>query len=527
MRRAAGDANDQTMVERRDPLVGSILDQRFRIDFQLAAGGFGAIYRATDVLSDAEVALKVLLPRVASDRSVVARFRREGKTLANLRDPHTITAYELGEAPDGTLYIVLELLHGESLYQRFRSHGPLPWRRVVHIARGVCSSLAEAHAVGIVHRDLKPANIHLETRGNDTDFVKVLDFGIAKIVQGSGPEQNELTQAGTMIGTVDYMSPEQMVGGEMTPASDIYTLGVVMYEMISGRTPFADAQTATAILAAVLTRTPDPLSSHVAVPATLEQIVARCLEREPNHRFTDITELADALAGAVAGTPVRPSPAVPATGFEQVVLTTDATRIDVRYTESSQPVLDARGPRYRPGDVVSPVPGMIPPQQLAPVVGGHAGPVATPRAIPAHAIGSQHAIDARGVQPATDGRGSEPTIDVAAWHRQQGGQPGRGGQVQLGQPGHVMPGQVMPGQVMPGQVMPGQAMPGQVMPGQAMPGHVGQRQLGAAPPMRSSSHTVRSSFDMAAAATHDAMVRRIIWIALLVIAIIAVLIFTH
>jgi serine/threonine-protein kinase len=489
-RAAAGDANDQTMVERRDPLVGTVLDERFHIDFQLAAGGFGAIYRATDVLSDAQVALKVLLPRLASDRSVVERFRREGKTLANLRDPHTITAYELGEAPDGTLYIVMELLHGESLYQRFHGHGRLPWRRAVHIARGVCSSLAEAHAAGIVHRDLKPANIHLETQGNDTDFVKVLDFGIAKIVQGNGPEHNELTQAGTMIGTVDYMSPEQMVGGEMTPGSDIYTLGIVMYEMITGRTPFADAQTATAILAAVLTRTPEPLSSHVRVPGALDQIVARCLEREPNNRFMDATELADALAGVAAPERARPSPDVPATGFEQTVLTTEATRIDVRYTGSSQPVLDARGPRVRPGDVLSPVPVMIPPPLLAPVVGGQAPPVASPPVQPLQAMGSQHAIDARGLSPVqsvNDGRGSQPIIDLAAWHRQQGGQAGQG-QVQGGR-------------------------------GQAA------RSSGP-PPVRPRTYPVRS-YDMAEAATHDAMVRRIIWGALFLIVIIAIFLVTH
>ncbi|MEO7730061.1 MAG: serine/threonine-protein kinase, partial [Kofleriaceae bacterium] len=268
---------ERTVVERVDPLIGTILDGRFRIDFQLAAGGFGAIYRATDVHADAQVALKVLLPQLADDPRVVARFRREGKTLANLRDPHTITAYEIGEAPDGTLYIVMELLRGVSLYERFRAHGRLPWRRVLHIARGVCSSLAEAHALGIVHRDLKPANIHLEVREGDPEFAKVLDFGIAKIVQGNEHDRTELTQAGQMIGTIDYMSPEQMVGGEMTPQSDIYTLGILIYEMISGRTPFAEFQTPTAILAAVLTQAPAPLSTYADVPPALDHIVARCL----------------------------------------------------------------------------------------------------------------------------------------------------------------------------------------------------------------------------------------------------------
>jgi eukaryotic-like serine/threonine-protein kinase len=554
---AVGEANDLTQGEHRDPLVGTVLDRRFRMDRLLAAGGFGAIYRATDLRSDAEVAIKVLHAKLTRDPMVVARFRREGKMLANLRDPHTITAYEFGEAPDGTLYIVMELLHGESLYQRFRTTGPLPWRRVVHIARGVCSSLAEAHAAGIVHRDLKPANIHLETRGNDPDFAKVLDFGIAKIVQGTDHEVTQLTQTGTMIGTIDYMSPEQMVGGEMTAGSDIYTLGVVIYEMIAGRTPFADAQTATAILAAVLTQTPDPLSRYADVPPTLEQIVARCLEREQPNRYTDISELAAALAGVASAGLVRANPAVPSTGFDQLVLSTEATRIDVRFSESSQPVLDARGPRHRPGAGRTPspaAPAALPQAQLAPVRGA-AAPVAYPPAPPvgypvtpapypvapaayppatpvvqpvvpapypaipiaypaapvgypaapvgspyelaaapvapaapvrsphgraavpaAYAVGSQHAIDARGLMPRADGRDSQPVMDLAAWQRQH--------QQQL-------------------------------------------EQAGIAPRTRASTANVRS-YDMSAAATHDAMVRRIIWIALLVCgAIVAFAIASH
>jgi serine/threonine-protein kinase len=163
---------DHTIIERRDPLIGNTLDDRFRIDARLAAGGFGAIYRATELASGRELALKVLHANLTADPLIVARFRREGATLASLRDPHTVTAYELGEAPDGTLYIVMELLRGETLYDAYRKHGgPLPWRRVAAIARAVCSSLAEAHALGIVHRDLKPANIHLQARGGERDFV--------------------------------------------------------------------------------------------------------------------------------------------------------------------------------------------------------------------------------------------------------------------------------------------------------------------------------------------------------------------
>jgi len=284
--------NDRTMVERIDPLMGVVLDNRYRIDFRLASGGFGAIYRATHLETGQPYALKVLHTELASqDRSVLARFQREAATLQQLKSPNTIHAYETGTAPDGSLYIVMELLHGESLYEQFRARGPLAWERVVSIGRQVCTSLAEAHALGIIHRDLKPANIHLE--GN-ADFVKVLDFGIAKITRDSGLDSTELTQAGQMIGTFDYMAPEQMVGGECTGKTDIYTLGVVLYEMICGRRPFGDAASPTAMLAALLTQTPPPLGVP-GVPAELERILLKCLEREPQHRWADVEELAAAL----------------------------------------------------------------------------------------------------------------------------------------------------------------------------------------------------------------------------------------
>jgi len=289
------DHNERTVIERRDSMIGEVFDRRFKIEARIAAGGFGAIYRATHIKSGHELALKVLHRNLTGDAGVVARFRREGAALTRLRDPHTITAYELGEAPDGTLYIVMELLHGESLYERFRASGQLPWQRVLAIARAVCSSLTEAHALGIIHRDLKPTNIHLEPIAPDEDHVKVLDFGIAKIVQDSDIDSSELTHAGQMIGTLDYMSPEQMVGGECQATSDIYTLGVVMYEMISGHKPFDDANSAAAALAAVLTTTPAKLTETGGVPGDVDRLVRRCIERQHTDRFQSATELAEAI----------------------------------------------------------------------------------------------------------------------------------------------------------------------------------------------------------------------------------------
>src|SRR5690606_22340933 len=201
-----------------DRLTGAILDRRYRIDEKLAAGGFGSIYRAMDLVMGREVALKVLHRELGNDPSVVERFRREAGALARLRDPHTITMYDVGESPDGTRYIVMELLRGESLHALFLARGRLPWQRVVRIARGVCSSLREAHAIGIVHRDLKPANIHLEQHALERDFVKVLDFGIAKQIDTREPNR-DLTLAGQLVGTFDYMPPEQMVGGMCTGKS--------------------------------------------------------------------------------------------------------------------------------------------------------------------------------------------------------------------------------------------------------------------------------------------------------------------
>jgi serine/threonine protein kinase len=260
----------------------------YRLEDRLAQGGFGAVYRATHVGTGTKVAVKLLHPQFADSREVVTRFQREAAALSRLRDPHTVTLLAHGDH-----WLAMELLAGESLYERFTTCGAMPWRKVVAIARQVCSSLAEAHALGIIHRDLKPANIHLR---DADDFVKVLDFGIAKLLQDS----SELTHAGQMIGTFDYMAPEQLVGGEVSPASDLYTLGIVMYEMIAGERPFPDVAGPASLLGAVLTQALPPLSSHANVPAELDALVMRCLALDPSDRFASANELAAALDAMLA-----------------------------------------------------------------------------------------------------------------------------------------------------------------------------------------------------------------------------------
>jgi len=314
-----------------------LLDGRYRIEKKLAAGGFGAIYRATYVPSGAVVALKVLHADIASDPALSARFRREAAALASLRDPHTVTTFDHGEAADGTLFIAMELLTGASLFDELHARGQLPWRRMLSIMRGVCSTLVEAHALGIVHRDLKPANIHLERRDGDSDFVKVLDFGIAKVMHGSGIDDgSDLTRVGQAIGTLEYMSPEQIIGGEVDGRSDLYTLGVIAYEMITGRRPFADATGPTSLMTALMTRTPVPPSAlfhRDCLPAEVDQLLLRCLARDPQDRFAGAAELAAVIDAILARPSVGFSPRTTLPGSGPYVLPRVAPR------RTSRPVL--------------------------------------------------------------------------------------------------------------------------------------------------------------------------------------------
>jgi serine/threonine-protein kinase len=271
-----------------------IVDGRYRVEQKLAAGGFGAIYRATDLQIGRQVALKVLHRELAGDGNVVARFRREAAALATLKSPNTLTLYDVGEDHD-TLYIVMELLRGESLQDVYDRTGTLSWRRMARITRGVCSSLREAHDAGIVHRDLKPANIFLENHALEADFVKVLDFGIAKILDTSELYNADLTIHGQMIGTFDYMAPEQMIGGRTTEKTDVFTLGVVMYEMLAGARPYGEPKGPATMLMALLSTTPVPLTG---IPPALARIIMRCISREPDDRPT-VLELDDILAGVL------------------------------------------------------------------------------------------------------------------------------------------------------------------------------------------------------------------------------------
>ena len=203
-------AEESEFFDPNDPVVGMTLNGRYVVQSKIGEGGFGAVYRGIQKGTNRVVAIKLLHPEMTRDQNVVERFRREGNVLCRLKDAHTVTTYDFDQTPDGTLFMAMELLEGNSLHDLFAQEAPIGWRRMLKIISEMCSSLAEAHAMGIVHRDLKPENVHLEKRSGNDDFVKILDSGIAKMLRGDGNSANapQLTAMGQTLGTLEYMSPE-------------------------------------------------------------------------------------------------------------------------------------------------------------------------------------------------------------------------------------------------------------------------------------------------------------------------------
>jgi serine/threonine-protein kinase len=285
--------------------INQVLNNRFKVESKIGEGGFGAVYRGVQLATGRKVALKLLHPEMTKDENLVARFRREGMVLCNLRDAHTITTYDFDQTPDGTLYIAMELLEGKSLHQLFHEQAPLDWKRVFKILSEMCSSLAEAHAQGIVHRDLKPENVYLESRPGNPEFVKILDFGIAKVMRGDtiDPQSPQLTATGQTLGTLEYMSPEQLMGKALDGRSDVYALGVVAYETITGRLPFPDAKGPAGLITAQLKQTPIPPSqanAKASLPMAADRVILKCLEKDKNNRYPDVSQLSAALQEVLA-----------------------------------------------------------------------------------------------------------------------------------------------------------------------------------------------------------------------------------
>jgi serine/threonine-protein kinase len=275
-----------------DPLVGRVLDDKYRLDARLGEGGMGSVYRATHLLIERPVAVKVLNPRLVTDEAAKERFSREARAAGRLQHSNAVAVTDFGETRDGLAYLVMELLEGKPLREVLAREAPLDPARAVSIMLQISAAVAAAHEAGIIHRDLKPGNIFVVQRPSAPYIVKVLDFGIAKLADDSvdGNPVNTLTGTGVMIGTPRYMSPEQCDGAQLTPASDVYSLGVILYEMLAGQTPF----TGVSPLALALkhsSESPPPLREVVQnVPPALEAVMLHALEKSPPERPQDAGE---------------------------------------------------------------------------------------------------------------------------------------------------------------------------------------------------------------------------------------------
>jgi eukaryotic-like serine/threonine-protein kinase len=264
----------------------------------LGRGGMGEVYQATHRMLARAAAIKLIRPEVLAggDRETtqmaIARFRREAQAAANLRSPHTVELYDFGVTEDGRLYFVMEFLQGMDLESLVSEHGPVPGRRVVHVLRQVCESLAEAHASGLVHRDIKPANIHVGRVGLHHDFVKVLDFGLVKSVAAGNDENSLATAAGLTPGTPAYMAPEMALGEAVDGRADLYALGCVAYYLLTGQRVF-EADNAFQLIAKHMQEPPVPPSrrSGILVEPPLERLVLDCLAKSPEGRPQSAAEL--------------------------------------------------------------------------------------------------------------------------------------------------------------------------------------------------------------------------------------------
>lgn len=263
----------------------------YRLGERIGLGAMGEVYQATHRMFARPAAIKLIRADVVApgdtDAALLAvkRFRREAEAAAQLRNPHTVALYDFGVTSDQTLYFVMELLDGMDLQSIVREYGPMPANRVIYILRQVCDSLEEAHASGLVHRDIKPANIHLGRVGLKHDFVKVLDFGLVKSLDGDGALESLATQDGLTPGTPAYMSPEAVRGDALDGRADIYALGCVGYYLLTGKLVF-EAASGLKMIAQHLQDTPTPPSRRLnaAVPAALDELILRCLEKKPEDR---------------------------------------------------------------------------------------------------------------------------------------------------------------------------------------------------------------------------------------------------
>ncbi|MFI5299595.1 MAG: serine/threonine-protein kinase, partial [Polyangiales bacterium] len=283
----------------KDPLVGRVILGQFEIRALIGAGAMGRVYRAHQQGMDRDVAVKILHKDLAQNSDIVARFLREAKVASKLVHPHLVNVLLAGQLEDGTMYLVMEHLDGVSLQSALMAAGGmLSVPRAMHIGVQICDAIGEAHQAGIIHRDVKPENVMLIRRGDDDDFVKVLDFGVARL--GAREAGAIETQAGLVFGTARYLSPEGARGEPAGPASDVYAIATVIYQCLAGRTPF-EHESAVSLLVAQIHDAPPPIRAHsrgASTPAPIERAIMHNLAKDSGRRDVDAHAFGQALLHA-------------------------------------------------------------------------------------------------------------------------------------------------------------------------------------------------------------------------------------
>ncbi len=297
----------------QDPLIGTVLAGKYEIMSVVGTGGMGVVYKGRQHLMDRIVAIKMLRAQHVSDSMSVKRFQQEGKACCLLNHPHVITIYDFGVSPTGQPYMVMDFLEGVSMADIIKQDGQVSVERSIRILMQACEALDHAHRLGVVHRDLKPSNIMLIDYDGEKDFVKVVDFGVAKINSPNDVEAQRLTQVGEVCGSPVYMSPEQCMGYELDNRSDIYSMGVVMYETLTGKLPLL-GKTMVDTMSKHISEPPPPFSEarpDLYIPERLEAVIMKALAKDPEQRHQTMDDLARDL-----------DMAIPRPGRSQVLRTT-------------------------------------------------------------------------------------------------------------------------------------------------------------------------------------------------------------
>jgi len=293
-------------------LIGREIAGRYRVLAKLGEGGMGAVFRAEQISLKRTVAVKLLRPDVSANHMLLRRFNAEAEAVAKLNHPNTVNIYDFGQDTDGTLFIAMELIEGRSLRSVLHAEAPLPVRRALAIAKQVAASLSDAHARAIVHRDLKPDNVMLQDRGRERDIARVLDFGIAKLRDDTRATQQAMTQQGDMLGTPQYMAPEQIQAQPIDGRTDVYALGCLLYEMVTGRLPH-EAATVLAMLSKHLIEHPVPPSQRrpdLGLPEALDRLILGAMAKAPAARPATMELFGEQIAELLDAQPPDPRSAL-------------------------------------------------------------------------------------------------------------------------------------------------------------------------------------------------------------------------